>query len=210
MRVFIYELPSLTSRSRPAVGSNRQKFLSAVSPTPISHSYDLTYNIPMFLSLHPSLVYPYLYDLGISQSCPPAEISNDHNKSRNPPTRIPQKISNLGIDTQWFQSYLSNCSHALRLEKTISSPIQNDFGVPLGSILGPLLFSIFINDFPSIPSNTRISVYADDVQIAMTTALAKLPHTKTNAERLLKHVKSWCDQNGLKPRTTVNRTCTVI
>ncbi|KAF2367630.1 Reverse transcriptase domain [Trinorchestia longiramus] len=110
-------------------------------------------------------------------------------------TRLLQKISNLGIDTQWFQSYLANRSHAVRLENTISSPIQNDFSVPQGSILGPLLFSIFINDFPPMPSNTRISMYADDVQIAMTSAPAKLSHTKTNAEIILKHVKSWYDQN---------------
>ncbi|KAF2347698.1 Reverse transcriptase domain [Trinorchestia longiramus] len=82
-------------------------------------------------------------------------------------TRFLQKISNLGIDTQWFQSYLSNRSQAVRFKNTISSPIQNDFGVPQGSILGPLLFSIFINDFPSILSNTRIFMYADDGQIAM-------------------------------------------
>ncbi|KAF2347502.1 Reverse transcriptase domain [Trinorchestia longiramus] len=113
-------------------------------------------------------------------------------------TRLLQKISVLGIATQWFQCYLANRFHAVRLENTISSPIQNDFGVPQGSILGPLLFSIFINDFPSMPSNTRISMYADDVQIAMTSAPAKLSQTKTNAEILLKHVKSWYDQNGLK------------
>ncbi|KAF2362304.1 Reverse transcriptase domain [Trinorchestia longiramus] len=99
--------------------------------------------------------------------------------------RLLQKISNLGIATQWFQSYLANRSHAVRLENTISSSIQDDFGVPQGSILDPLLFSIFINDFPSMPSSTRISMFVDDVQIAMTSAPAKLPHTKTNAERFL-------------------------
>ncbi|KAF2348705.1 Reverse transcriptase domain, partial [Trinorchestia longiramus] len=112
--------------------------------------------------------------------------------------RLLQKISNLGVATQWFQSYLANRSHAVQLENTISSPIQNDFGVPQGSILDPLLFSIFINDFPSMPSNTRISMYADDIQIAMTSAPTKLSQIKSNAEILLKHVKSWYDQNGLK------------
>ncbi|KAF2348780.1 Reverse transcriptase domain [Trinorchestia longiramus] len=116
--------------------------------------------------------------------------------------RLLQKISNLGIATQWFQSYLANRSHTVRLENTISSPIQNDFGVPQGSILGPFSFSIFINDFPSMPSNTRISTYADDVQIAMISAPAKLSQTTSNAEKLLKHVKSWYDQNGLKLNTS--------
>ncbi|KAF2350007.1 Reverse transcriptase domain [Trinorchestia longiramus] len=112
--------------------------------------------------------------------------------------RLLQKIPDLGIATRWFQSYLANRSHAVKLENTISSPLQNDFGVPQGSILGPLLFSIFINDFPSMPSKIRISMYTDDVQIAMTSAPAKLSQTKSNAEILLKHVKSWYDQNGLK------------
>ncbi|KAF2345258.1 Reverse transcriptase domain, partial [Trinorchestia longiramus] len=113
-------------------------------------------------------------------------------------TRLLQKISNIGIATQWLHSYLANHSHAVRLENTISSPIQNDFGIPQGSILGPLLFSIFINDFPTMPSNTRISLYADDAQIAMTSAPAKLIQTKSNAEIYFKHAKSWYDQNGLK------------
>ncbi|KAF2367572.1 Reverse transcriptase domain, partial [Trinorchestia longiramus] len=77
-------------------------------------------------------------------------------------TRLLQKISNFEIAPQWFQSYLANRSHAVRLKNKISSSIQNDFGFPQGSILGPLLFSIFINDFPSMQSNTRISMYADE------------------------------------------------
>ncbi|KAF2346326.1 Reverse transcriptase domain [Trinorchestia longiramus] len=123
-------------------------------------------------------------------------------------TRLLLKIPNLGIATQWFQNYLANRSHAVQLKDTISSPMQYDFGVPQGSILGPLLLSIFISEFPSIPSNMRISMCADDVQIAMTSAPAKLSQTKSNAEILLKHVKSWYDQTGLKLNT--NKTQFII
>ena len=47
----------------------------------------------------------------------------------------------------------------------LSSPLNLEVGVPQGSILGPLLFSIYMNDLPLLLKNTEVDIYADDTTI---------------------------------------------
>ena len=63
---------------------------------------------------------------------------------------------------QWIKSYLSNRSQYIKLEETESSLQNIDFGVPQGSILGPLLFLIFINDMPNCSDLIFFCLFADD------------------------------------------------
>ncbi len=60
-----------------------------------------------------------------------------------------------------FRSYLQGRSQYVKINNTSSSLIDIIFGVPQGSILGPLLFLIFINDLPDA-TNFYVKLFADD------------------------------------------------
>ena len=60
-----------------------------------------------------------------------------------------------------LQSYLTKRQFVVSVKDTLSAPKFIPAGVPQGSILGPYLFSVFINDIP-IPKNCNIALYADD------------------------------------------------
>ena len=61
------------------------------------------------------------------------------------------KLSMIGFSdhtVKWFQSYLSNRKFMINLENPFSEVSSISCGVPQGSILGPLLFLIYVNDMP--------------------------------------------------------------
>ena len=74
------------------------------------------------------------------------------------------KLQDLGASTSaidWFSSYLSNRTQVL-INTKISDPLPLTSEVPQGSILGPILFGIYVNDLPSIPRNCLTECYVDD------------------------------------------------
>ena len=70
--------------------------------------------------------------------------------------------------TAWLESYLVGRQQVTKVGQNVSDPRLVTCGVPQGSILGPLLFSLCINDLPLLLSGYKSNLYADDTAITIT------------------------------------------
>ena len=78
---------------------------------------------------------------------------------------LSQKMYKYGIrniESTWFSSYLFNRRLTVHCNGACSNIQTVNIGVPQGSVLGPLLFMLFVNDLPQYIVNGRCSMYADD------------------------------------------------
>ena len=67
-----------------------------------------------------------------------------------------------GPTLEWFKSYRSNCQQDAQIHKTKSDTKPITCSIPRGSILGPLLFTIYINDLAQVSEVLFIFLFADD------------------------------------------------
>jgi len=109
-----------------------------------------------------------------------------------------KKLTNHEIDHFWFKSYLSARTQSVKIHEKVSSKQPISFGVPQGSILGPILFIIFINDLSSIAKNCLLIQYADDSQFLHAASVNNLNELIGKTKQTLTEAKKYFDMNGLK------------
>ena len=100
-----------------------------------------------------------------------------------------------GTALDWFKSYLSDRKQYVSVNGSNSSHLNITCGVPQGSVLGPLLFLIYINDLPLSSSKLDFYLFADDTNIYY--EAESLHHLQNVVNKELKKVKLWLDVNKL-------------
>ena len=105
-----------------------------------------------------------------------------------------KKLSCYGIGgnaLKWFESYLHNRSQRVEFSGFASSYKEISCGVPQGSVLGPILFLIYLNDLPSVCKKLEVFLFADD------TNLSALDMTYEQITADHESVSSWLTSNKL-------------
>ena len=100
-----------------------------------------------------------------------------------------------GISNQWFRSYLTNRKQFVSIAGIDSMKRTVNHGVPQGSVLGPILFLIYINDLHHALQNCQTNLFADDTCLLSSDSNLQSLETKVNSD--LSRLSSWLRANKI-------------
>ena len=108
-------------------------------------------------------------------------------------------ISELALG--WFKSYLSGRTQSVKVGSTLSNPVALQHGVSQGSVLGPILFSLYTNPISSIiqsHSSINYHFYADDTQLYISLSPANFSYSVQKLKNCLNDIQNFMFTNKLK------------
>ena len=101
----------------------------------------------------------------------------------------------------WFKSYLSGRTHSVKVGSALSHAARLQYGVPQGSVLGPILFSLYTNPISSIihsHNSMDYHFYANDTQLYITLSPANFSHSMQKLKNCLNNIQNFMFTNKLK------------
>ena len=113
--------------------------------------------------------------------------------------RLQSHTGICGKAFDWFKSYMQGRKQSVLIDHTASSMWELLFGVPQGSVLGPLLFIIYTSPLGQLLRNLGISyhLYADDTQLYLTFDLENASDRIKTIEKAVLLIKDWMAKNFL-------------
>ena len=105
-----------------------------------------------------------------------------------------------GSALSWFSSYLSNRTQSVSINDSSSTEVNLSFGVPQGSVLGPVLFIMYTKPLSQliISHSVESQSFADDTQLYQSVSPSTIVSSLSNLELCIRDIKSWMVQNKLK------------
>jgi hypothetical protein len=119
------------------------------------------------------------------------------------------KLSHYGIRglaLKWFKSYLNDRSQKTNVNNTYSNLCPVNTGVPQGSVLGPILFLIYVNDIANCINHGKVRLFADDTNLFFSDK--SIPRLQSQANDALVQLHKWFSANKLTLNT--DKTCYTI
>jgi len=118
------------------------------------------------------------------------------------------KLSWYNIDKHWFLDYLSNRTQFVYHNNQTSRCRSTNLGVPQGSILGPFLFSLLINDLPYHVKEALTLLFADDTTLTIHGSPHDINNLLLKVSQCMEEVLKWMDTNNLE--LNLNKTQMIV
>ena len=107
------------------------------------------------------------------------------------------QLCTLNKALQRFHSYLTNREQCIQVGTSLSEPLTVIRGVPQGSIVGPMFFSLYMNDLPGVTKFSNIESYVNDPKIYLSSSAQDIHSCLHQISQDLELVAGWCCANQL-------------